>query len=479
MLYQNLSKYGLATHLALAAALPAALAQFVPVETLSYSMFWVSALAVIWMLIEPSVLSGETISAARARVVSRTMRDPMSWFLLLVVIFAFARWLNDGVKLAFDAESATWAVKEPGVSILPASTGSAGLFPLALAVSMSIVIVGVKQTLGKQARIWFGVAVGAFAAIGACIAAVNVGLGVEPFRSSALSGFGAPCFYGSQYALFLPMAVACGIQAEQNGMTKARLPFAWAVAGNSVGAYLFLPGILCVAYLVISVIVAIIAFALSKRCSGAAATARAASMLAFGVIIAIFSVILPSFADVQKSKSDGFDLEKSFSPALYDRNEALFRVSKAIWLESPWSGSGVGSFVLQAPFFVSKEDWSVLPPQPEVGPNGFMTLIAERGIVGAIFWAVGVGFLLYFWVSRLIGSFAWHRQQDEGRSWFVNIPAVVWVGPLVFLAAIADAFFSSGFPLTALAVCVAVSLSLSAASFPKVKRSSVSENSKG
>ena len=479
MLYQNISKYGLATHLALAAALPAALAQFVSAEMLSMSMLWVSLSALIWMLLEPSVLSGETVSTARARVFSRALRDPLTWFLVFVVLFAFARWLNSGVKLAFDAETAIWAVKEPVVTFLPASSGTAGLFPMALAISISVVVVGVKQALGRNARLWFGIAAGAVSAVGGCIAAFHVGLGIEPVHSSALSDFGASCFYGSQYALFLPMIIACGIQAEGCGMTKSRLFFAWAVAGNGVGAYLFLPMILCVAYLAISVIVAVIALAILHRRSGAAATARAASMLAFGIVVAVFSVILPSFADIQKAKSDGFDIEKVFPPALVDRNEALTRISKAIWLEHPWSGAGVGTFGLQAPFHASKEDWTVLPPQPSVGPNGFLTLIAERGISGGLLWLIGAGFLLYFWVSRFVGSFAWQRQQDEGRSWFMNMPATIWVGPLVAVAFLADAFFSSGFPLTGLAACVTASMALAAASFPKVKRVAVNEDDKG
>ena len=471
MLYQNISKYGLATHLALAAALPAALAQFVSGSAFSVAMFWVSLSAVLWMLMEPSVLSGETVSGARARVISHVIRDPLSWFVVVAILFAFIRWLNNGVRLAFDAETSIWAVKEAGFSFLPSSTGSEGLFPMALAFSMGVVVIGVKHALGRNARLWFGIAAGAISAIGAVAAAVCAAMAMEPFRSSALSGFGTPSFYGSMYALFLPMTIACGIQAEECGMTKSRLVFAWAVAGNGVGAYLFLPGILSMVYLAISALIAAIALAVLKIRSGAAAAARAAAMLAFGVVLAVFTSILPSFDEVQKSKAEGLDVEKAFPPALTDRNEALFRITKAIWLEHPWGGAGIGAFVLQAPFVAGKEDWTVLPPQPSIGPNGFLTLIAERGIVGACLWLLGFSLLLQFWFARLIGSFAWQKFQDEGRSWFLNVPPVVWTGPLVLLLFLADAFFSSGFPLTALAACVAATLPLAAASFPKMKRS--------
>ena len=479
MLYQNISRYGLATHLALAAALPAALAQFVSNGALAVSMLWVSLAAALWIILEPSVFSGETVSGARARVAAHIVRDPLAWFFGFAILFAFVRWLNSGVRLAFDAESATWAVTKAAASFLPASSGDAGLFPLALAVSMGVVTLGVKHALGRNARIWFGIAAGAISAIGGCAAAVSIGLKAETLLPAALAGFGAPCFYGSQFALFLPVAVACGIQAEACGMTKSRLVFAWAVAGNGVGAYLFLPGFLCVAYLSVAVLIAAVALVILKIRAGAAAAARAASMLAFGIILAIFSMILPPFADIQKSKVAGFEIEKAFPPALADRNEALGRISKAIWLDHPWGGAGVGAFALQAPFFASKEDWAVLPPQPSVGANGYFTLMAERGISGALLWLIGAVLLLYFWVSRLIGSFVWQKQQDEGRMWFLNLPAVVWAGPLVLLASLVDAFFSSGFPLTAVSACVTAAMPLAAASFPKVKRSAAHEDDKG
>ena len=214
MLYQNVSKYGLATHLALAAALPAALAQFVSGGALPVAMLWVSLSAVLWMLIEPSVLSGETVSSARARVISHVIRDPLVWFLVVATLFAFIRWLNSGVRLVFEAETSIWTVKEAALSFLPASTGNEGLFPMALVISMGVVMIGVKHALGRNARLWFGIAAGAISAVGAVAAAVCVGMAMEPFRSSALSGFGATAFYGSMYALFLPMTLACGIQAE-------------------------------------------------------------------------------------------------------------------------------------------------------------------------------------------------------------------------------------------------------------------------
>ena len=479
MLNQDVSKYGLATHLALAAALPAALAQFLSTDALACVVLWISFLALVWIVMEPSVYSGETVSAARWRVIHGALKDPLAWFLLFVVLFSCCRWLNGGVKLAFDPEAAAWSVKSPSLTFLPSSAGESGFLPFAFVCASVPVILGVKHALGRNARLWFGIFSGAISATGAFAAAIYAGIGDTAFKAMAMRSFGAPFFLGSMYALFLPLAVSCGIEAEERSMKKARLVFAWSVAGNVLGAYVFLPAFLSFPYLLISVVLTVIALVLAARRANAAVAARAASMLFFGVIIAIFTFMVLPDADIQARKMEGLEFEKSFPPALADRSEALRRISKAMWLEHPWAGVGVGAFGLHAPFCATKEDWAVLPPEPKDGSNGYFTIIAERGIVGGLIWLAGIGFLLWFWGRRLVGAFGWQKEQDEGRAFLQNMPATVWAGPLVLVACAVDAWFSSGFPLTPLAACAMAGMSLSAASFPKAKRRTDEEEKKG
>ena len=470
MFYQNVSRYALATHLALAAALPAALTQFVSSSALSQVMLWTSLSAWIWMFAEPSVRRGETVSRAVSRLFSEIVHDPFSWFLGFMVLFAFVCHLNSGIALAYDAEKTVWAVKSPAAEFLPASAGDAAFLPLGLAVAVATVILGVKHALGKNARVWFGLCAGAVSATGAIAAVACAGYGAESFKAVAMSGFGSASFAGSMYALFLPIAMACGIEAEERGMSGARLFFAWSVAGNAAGAFMFLPGILGIAYLLLSVVVAAIAFAFVKRRSGAAATARAASMLLFGVVLSALSVVLPPYAEIQKAKVAGLNPEVAFTAELADRNAALNRISQAMWMEHPWSGVGAGAFKLNTPFFADKEEWAVLPPEPDCGSNAYFTLIAERGIAGALVLALVVGFFVWNWVFGLWGSFRKFSETDESYPWFFSVSPVVWAGPLVMLATAADAWFSNGFTGTALALCAASAMALSAASFPGVKR---------
>ena len=470
MLSQGVSRYGLATHLAFAAALPVALSQFLTTGMIACVALWASLFAAIWIVFEPSVLSGETVSIARRRVLVGMLRDPFAWFLVFAVLFCAARWLNSGVRLAFDAEASVWIVKEPLLTLLPASAGDAGFLPFAAIVAAAVVILGVKHALGKNARLWFGVCSSAIAATGGMVAAICTGLEIEPFKTMSLASFGAESFPGALYALFLPIAIACGIEAEERGMTKTRLVFAWSVAGNIAGTYVFLPTYLSLSYLGVSAIVAVVAFAFASKRTTVAAMARALAMFFFGVVAAVFALMVLPNKDIRNAKVEGLDFEKAFPAAIADRNEVLHRISKAMWLTHPWSGVGIGAYSMQTPFNTVDEDWLVLPPEPKNGSNLYFTLIAERGIIGALMCVIGIGFLVWFWVVRLIGAIKWHMGQDEGRTFVLDVPTVVWIGPVVLVVAAVDAWFSVGVPLAPLLVCVAVALPLSAASFPKRRR---------
>lgn len=469
MFGSDVSKYGLATHLAIAAGLPVAMSQFVSADFLGIAMLWTALYAAVWVVLEPAVFSSETVSLARNRVMRGLLRDPLAWFLLFSVLFCFLRWLNSGVKLAFDAETGVWQVQESAVSLIPASSGEAGFLPFASILVFSIVAIGIKHALGRNGRLWFGVCAPAIAAVGGMTAVVCAGLGMEPYKTMALAGFGADSFAGTLYAIYLIIAVVCGIEAEEHAMSKARLVFAWAVAGNAAAAFMFLPTYLSLAYGTIAVLFAAFASVLAKRRKSVAVMARAIAMFSFGIVIALFALIIFSDKDVSSAKENGLEYEKAFPAAEADRDAVLRRVSKDMWLTHPWSGVGVGAFKIHAPFNVTDDDWSVLPPEPKHGSNMYFTMLAERGIVGMLLWLTGLGFLLWFWIWRFIGACKQLSGRSEGRSFAVNLPAVAWAGPVVLATAAADAWFSTGGNLPPLLAAAAAAMPLSAASFPKHK----------
>ena len=59
MWHKLITKYGLATHLALLASLPWALLPFLSERSLAITILWLSLLAGLWLLVEPSILGGE------------------------------------------------------------------------------------------------------------------------------------------------------------------------------------------------------------------------------------------------------------------------------------------------------------------------------------------------------------------------------------------------------------------------------------
>ena len=58
MFQKLITKYGLATHLALLASLPCALQPFLQGHDLGITILWLSGIAGLWLLVEPSILTG-------------------------------------------------------------------------------------------------------------------------------------------------------------------------------------------------------------------------------------------------------------------------------------------------------------------------------------------------------------------------------------------------------------------------------------
>ena len=83
MFHKLITKYGLATHLALLASLPLVLMPFLSERALGVTILWLSAFSVLWLSLEPSIRSGEHLSTARDRVRSSLVRDPLFWFFSL------------------------------------------------------------------------------------------------------------------------------------------------------------------------------------------------------------------------------------------------------------------------------------------------------------------------------------------------------------------------------------------------------------
>ena len=105
-----ITRYGLATHLALLASLPFVLYPFLSATRLAEVIFWLSGITFLWLLVEPSMRAGEHLSIARRRVMGSLVRDVALWFFVCALAVSFVRYVNSGVAqdwVQVDANSPT------------------------------------------------------------------------------------------------------------------------------------------------------------------------------------------------------------------------------------------------------------------------------------------------------------------------------------------------------------------------------------
>ena len=99
-----ITRYGLATHLALLASLPFVLFPFLSEARLAEVIFCLSGITFLCLLVEPSMRAGEHLSIARRRVLGSLVRDVMFWFFILAIAVSFVRYFNSGVAADYRVE---------------------------------------------------------------------------------------------------------------------------------------------------------------------------------------------------------------------------------------------------------------------------------------------------------------------------------------------------------------------------------------
>ncbi len=477
MLQKFLSKYGLATHLALLAAAPLALTPFLDAAGLASVVLWLSAFAAVWLLTESSIRVGEHLSFARRRVRAEIVRDPFFWFLGLAFLFVLFRYLNSGIELRYDPEQAAWLVGAPRFGGGPASVGDSGFLSVAVFAAIFVVSMGVRHGIGLKARTAFGVAGSLFAGLGGLGAAACACAQLKPFAGWMLSGFAEMPFWASLFGVWLVLGIVCGIQAEAHVWRAARLPYVVGLAGNASALVFFAPPILASAWLVFALLMLVFSLVYLARANSVGAVARNLSLAFVGFAIPVFLVMMFVPESVRTGKLNGFDVVLAFPEAYKEASAALSRIGRQIWLSHPWFGVGTGAYGLHVPFLAEKADWAVIPAQPKFALNGYWMILSERGIVGCILPAVGLGMLLYTYFARLGRAFLHLRHQDGSDIFPFAVPPVAWCPLFIVLFLAVEALASPIFLNDTLFLTVLTTLALSAAAFPKVKASTSATSS--
>ncbi len=469
MFQKAITKYGLAFHLAMLAALPSALAPFVSDQALGRAVLWFSLIGILWLFIEPSIRQGEHLSQARVRVWTGLLKDPILWFFALYSLLCFVRWQNAGVELVYDPEKISWSVSDPSWPIFPASVKDAGFLPMCVAVAGSIVILGLRHAVGLAARISFGICGALIAGLGGWVTSVFACMGWGSFAVDAASGFGVvrEPLMGALWGVWFLVSLSAGAQAELRGWRRGRVVFSLALGGNAVGLMFFSPPLVAVAYLAAGLLFAVYTWVWLGRSGSKGAVARNVVFGLLGVAMALFLLLTFAPATVKKAKLSGLDPAVAWRPAEHEADVALSGMAKRMWLDEPWCGVGLGAFRLKAPFVAQNEDWEVVPPNPVRAINGYWTLLSERGNVMCGLFVVGLGLLLWVWGSRCVEAFSYLRANADADVFPFSCPPVVWI-PLFFIPLLAvEGVFASVFSVRTLLLAAMAAMELATASFPR------------
>lgn len=469
MIQKFIAKYGLSTHLAVLAALPSALAPFVSADAAAATALWLSAFAAVWLFLEPSLLPGEHLTLARVRVRFRVLRDPLFYLLLFLVVLAAVRCFNADVALSYDADQNAWAVAAPSFPTLPSSVPGKAFLPFALSVAATVLLMGIRHGMGLGARVFFGLAASLFTGVAGIVSAGLVCFGDAPSVARAVAGFDAGPHAGTVFGIWLIVGIASGVAAEARRWGAARLPLVLAVAGNAAGLLFFAPPYMAVAWAVAAAFAALWSLFYLGRAGVSGSVVRSFTFLVLGFAVPFFMMAAFAPEAVKEAKSAGLDSARAFTEAMAQSSDVLSRIGREMWVEHPWSGVGLGAFGLHVPFLAETADWSVIPQRPAFAMNSYWTLLAERGIVGALLIVSVLGILAWTYASRLVEAFSRLSRDDDADVFPFAVLPVVWCVLPALALVFVEAAWLPDFSMETLFIAVAAVFSLAASSFPRRK----------
>ena len=447
----------MAAHLALLAVAPLFLFPFCGDVAQSIAILWLCLFASMWLVLSPSLLAGEMLDDARRRVLNCIVRDPLFWILVAVLLLAGLRALNSGINVFFDYETSEWMILPSAAPFLPGSFDSSGFLPFVAVLSAVLVLLGCRHALGKSARMMFMLLLTVFSGIAAFVVLFLLESGDETVAATitaapeALSGPGvgfAICFMCSAAALFAAM--------ERDWGKSALLLFG-AASGNASAAFVFLPPreaiAFALAYIVFLVFSVLSCWGCLKGAKGV--TAFFVVLFSIGLSCGVVKASMPE--DALDVKLSAYAFEVSEKEGSADVRGVLSGVASEVWLEHPWTGVGVGAFQFYPRFNLTEEQLAVLPSCVREVPNGWLQLLAERGIVGVAMVILPLLFLLFSWFC---GAFRCAR---------AGIPPdfAVALAPLVLAAVAFSACYSASMLRAEVMTLSGAIMVISAKAFPK------------
>lgn len=452
-----IAKYGLAAHLALLAVAPLFLFPFVGAAEVSVVLFWLSLVSLLWMVLAPSVLRGEGITEARVRVLRGVFRDPLFWALVVVVGVCGIRACNDGIALSYDSEKGAWFMSDAAIPFLPGAVSGSGLLPFAAALSASVVIVGCRHALGRAGRMSVLLLASSLAGLSAVLVHVLFAFDFAGVRSFIAFQDGAFSYAGLVYGVYFLAGLVSLFSVVENQWNPVLLLPIFGVGGTGAGLFSFSPSYASAGFLVVAFIVLVY----SSFCSGKLLQLSSklkmglvgvAAFLLGGLLVAVFLPEKTLAARLAPFKDLAF-----FPEDFWDVRHVLSGMALKTWTTHLWTGSGLGSFPIDFRFNASAADWTLMPNGALAVPNGWWLLLAERGVVGIVFFVLPVLFLFFTYVRRLVVGI------HDVAQWH---PACL-LTPLAVALLVAAGFVDCSFVRPEVLAASGVVLSVSAMSFPR------------
>lgn len=453
------SKYALAAHLGLLTAAPLFLFPYCTEGWIATVLLWLSLLGAVWVIMEPSRIGGEMPHNARERVVRTMTSDPFSYFMLAVVVYAAIRWINGGIGLKYDFEFQAWSLRSAMWPYMPGSVEGTAVLPFAASVAMTTILLGIRNALGKSARIAYCVTVAMLVGYAGLYFVYRYLNGDAVFlRLMACENYN-PAFVGMGFGIALLLGAAGMFGANENGWLKVELLLLPGLAGCMAGLLLFSSLLCTLAFLAAALIMAVIGFVTCNKVFEGSGSFRCGLFF-----IVVF--VAAGFLAVEAVPGSGLALryqaceELNFLPDGFMASRAVLSdMAAKVFKENPWLGSGLGSFKFDIRFLATPETYKVVVPGQLMVTNGWWQLIAERGVIGAAFFLIGLGFLAWTYVSRLVAGFADLKWRPLN-----------FLFPVLLLAVVPVMFFECSAWRSDVSMVLAAALALSANSAPSIKK---------
>ena len=438
-----IAKYGLAVHLAILAVAPVFLLPFFATAVVATVLLWISLVAAIWTVLEPSIRGGERPSDARRRVARELGRDPMFWLLLAIIVFSGVCALNTGIRLSYDAETAAWRVLDPSFPVLPGAVGGSGYLLFATAVAFLVLIEACRHSLGRSARQLYLLLSSAFAGLAAMVDLFVICEGD----------------FGFVFGLYLVGGVVSLLSLLERGWNLALLPAALAIGGTVAGVISFLPTYLAAVLLVVGLLMLVYALAFAGKTFPSVGVLKVAlvGFAAFALGGLLVAMVLSR--DVLAERLSACLEMKVLPERFMEMRGALSVIAFKSWVSHLWIGTGLSSFPLDFRINAQSADWVLFPRGVTSITCGWWLLLAERGLVGSVFFILPFVFLLVTYVRRLVAGVT---------EWGLPHPFYL-IAPIVLVLFVADGFFDCSQLRAEVLLATGSLAAVSAASFSKLR----------